>query len=37
MQHQGSIFQNGFLGEVQFKFDLTGVVIKLGLYYYLDW
>ena len=37
MQPQGSIFQNGFLGEVQFKFDLTGVVIKLGLYYYLDW
>ena len=28
----GSIFQNGFLGEVLFKFGPPGVVFKLGFY-----
>ena len=32
MQPQGSIFQNWFLGEVLFKFDLHGVVFKMGFY-----
>ena len=32
IQPRGSIFQNGFLGEVLFKFGLPGVVFKLGFY-----
>ena len=30
MQPLGSIFHSGFLGEVLFKFDLPGVLIKIG-------
>ena len=33
---QGSIFQNKFLGGVQFIFDLPGVVIKTGFYYLIS-
>ena len=32
MQPQGSIFQNWFLGEALFTFDLHGVVFKIGFY-----
>ena len=32
IEPQGSIFQNEFLGGVQFIFDLPGVVIKMGFY-----
>ena len=32
LKPRGSIFQNGFLGEVLFKFGPPGVVFKLGFY-----
>ena len=32
IEPRGSIFQNEFLGGVQFIFDLPGVVIKTGFY-----
>ena len=32
LERRGSIFQNGFLGEVLLIFDLPGVVIKTGIY-----
>ena len=32
IEPRGSIFQNEFLGGVQFIFDLPGVVIKMGFY-----
>ena len=32
LQPWGSIFQNGFLGEVLFEFNIPGVLIKRELY-----
>ena len=32
IEPRGSIFQNEFLGGVQFIFDMPGVVIKMGFY-----
>ena len=32
LERRGSIFQNGFLGEVLFEFNIPGVLIKKGLY-----
>ena len=32
LKPRGSIFQNGFLGEVLFKYGPPGVVFKLGFY-----
>ena len=33
LERRGSIFQNGFLGEVLFEFNIPGVLIKKGLYW----